>query len=118
MAGLHDRQRCMVYLWMRYRVTDYARWKEAFDTHLAARQAGGATRESLVLRNADDPNEITVLLGWNTLEQVSALLVSANRLQATSACGLAHPFYIAHWRQPKDAFVFAIEVRRVIIAHT
>lgn len=78
----------MVYLWMRYRVADYARWKEAFDTHLAARQAGGATRESLVLRNTDDPNEITVLLGWNTLDQAGAYRQSISLQAALHAMGV------------------------------
>ena len=45
----------MIYLYVRQTIEDYARWKEGFDTHLAARQAGGATDEAFVLRNVDDP---------------------------------------------------------------
>ena len=43
----------MIYLYVRQTIEDYARWKEGFDTHLAARQAGGATAEAFVLRNVD-----------------------------------------------------------------
>lgn len=59
----------MIYLFIRQTVGDYARWKEAFDTHLAARQAGGATAETFVWRNVDDPTEIIVVLGWCNLVQ-------------------------------------------------
>ena len=57
----------MIYLYLRQTVADYARWKEGFDTHLSARQAGGATDEALVLRNVDDLHEIIVVLGWHDL---------------------------------------------------
>ena len=57
----------MVYLYLSQTVVGYARWKEAFDTHLAARQAGGATAEALILRNVDNPKEIVALLGWHDL---------------------------------------------------
>ncbi len=59
----------MIYLYVRQTVGDYARWKEDFDNHLAARQAGGATHEALVLRNVDDPQEVIVILGWRDLRQ-------------------------------------------------
>lgn len=78
----------MVYLWMRYRVAEYARWKEAFDTHLSTRQAGGATRESLIMRNAADPHEIMVLLGWNNLEQARAYSQSISLQAALHAMGV------------------------------
>lgn len=59
----------MIYLLLRHHITDYTRWKEVFDTHLGARQAGGATDEALVLRNVDDPYEIVAVLGWRDLAQ-------------------------------------------------
>jgi len=40
-----------VSLYLRQTIVNYAHWKEGFDTHLPARQAGGATAEALVLRN-------------------------------------------------------------------
>lgn len=58
-----------IYLYIRQTVTDYALWKERFDNHLAARQAGGATHEALVLRNVDNPQEVIVVLGWCNLAQ-------------------------------------------------
>lgn len=59
----------MIYLYIRHRVADYARWKEGFDRHLGARQAGGATAELILLRNVDDRDEVIVILGWSDLKQ-------------------------------------------------
>ena len=59
----------MIYLYIRQIVADYARWKEDFDIHFSTRQAGGATREALVLRDVEHPNEMIVVLGWRDLAQ-------------------------------------------------
>ena len=54
----------MIYLYVRQTVQHYPVWRESFDRQLAARQAGGAAKEMLVLRNVDNSHEIVVLLGW------------------------------------------------------
>ena len=68
----------MIYLSIRHTVINYLRWKELFDTHLAARQAGGATREAWVLRNVDDPHEIIVVLGWHDLAKARTFMQSVS----------------------------------------
>ena len=59
----------IIYLDIQQHFVDYAHWKEGFDIHLSARQAGGATGDALLLRNVDNPYEIIVLLGWCDLRQ-------------------------------------------------
>jgi hypothetical protein len=68
----------MIYLCVWQTVGDYARWKEAFDNHLAARQAGGATADALILRNIDESQEIVVLLGWSDLVQARLFIKSVS----------------------------------------
>lgn len=68
----------MIYLHIRQTVKDYARWKEAFDMHFSARQAGGATDEALLLRHVDDPHEIVVILGWCDLVQARTFMQSVS----------------------------------------
>ena len=82
------RRKMMVYLYVRQTVADYARWKEGFDTHLAARQAGGATAEAFVLRNVDDPHEIIVLLGWRDLKQAMLFTESVSLQLALQQMGV------------------------------
>jgi hypothetical protein len=67
---------------------DYARWKEGFDTHLSARQAGGATDNTLVLRNVDNPYEIIVLLGWHDLATARTFSQSVSLQAAMKQMGV------------------------------
>jgi hypothetical protein len=50
----------MPYLLVRHKVSDFSKWKAAYDTHLAARQKAGLKEEHL-LRNTDEPNEVVLL---------------------------------------------------------
>jgi heme-degrading monooxygenase HmoA len=81
----------MLYIHVRHTVEDYARWREGFDNHAAARQAGGATDEVYVMRNVDDPNEITIILGWSDLEQARAFTESASLREAMQKAGVTGP---------------------------
>jgi len=78
----------MIYLYIRQTVSDFARWKEAFDIHASTRQAGGATGEALVLRNVEDPHEITALLGWHDLTQARLFAESISWQTALQAMGV------------------------------
>lgn len=78
----------MVYIHIRQRVKDYARWKEVFDNHVAARQAGGATDEAFMWRNVDDPHDITVVLGWRDLKQARMFTQSVSWQAAMQTMGV------------------------------
>ena len=58
----------MPYLLVRHKVTDYEKWKSAFDAHSITRQANGS-RGGQLFRNVTDPNELVVLLEWHDLEK-------------------------------------------------
>lgn len=77
-----------VYIHVRHSVQDYARWREGFDSHAAARQAGGATDELYVLRNVDDPNDVTVILGWSDLQKARAFTKSVSLREAMQQAGV------------------------------
>jgi len=51
----------MPYLIVRHKVKDFATWKPVFDEHGALRKANGS-KGGLLLRNADDPDEVVVFL--------------------------------------------------------
>ena len=78
----------MIYLFVRQTVADYARWKEGFDIYLAARQAGGATHEAIMLRRVDNPNEIVVVLGWCDLKQARLFMQSVSWQMALQEMGV------------------------------
>ena len=81
----------MIYLYVRHSVEDYATWREGFDTHAAARQAAGASDETYVMRNVDDLNDITIILGWSDLEKARAFTQSASLKEAMQKAGVTGP---------------------------
>lgn len=81
----------MVYIYVRHSVEDYARWREGYDNHASARQAGGATDKGNVMRNVDDPHDITVVLGWSDLEKARAFTQSASLKEAMQKAGVIGP---------------------------
>jgi len=78
----------MVYLHVRQHVEDYGRWREGFDKHLSARQAAGATDEVYVMRDVDNPGEVTVILGWRSLEEARAFSQSNSLKEAMQDAGV------------------------------
>ncbi len=57
----------MPYVLVRHKVQDYAQWKPLFDGHSPERQKAGCAGGQL-FRSADDPNEVLILMGWDSLE--------------------------------------------------
>jgi hypothetical protein len=78
----------MIYLLLQHHIEDFARWKEGFDIHLAARQAGGATHEVMVLRNVDNRQEIIALLGWRDLTTARLSVQSVSWQMALERMGV------------------------------
>jgi hypothetical protein len=57
----------MPYMLVRHEVKDYDQWKLVFDEHSAMRKSAGS-KGGIVFRNADDPNEVTILFKWDSIE--------------------------------------------------
>lgn len=91
----------MVYLYVRQSIEDYARWREGYDKHAAAREASGATGTAYILRNAENPNEITVLLGWSDLGKARTFSQSDSLKQAMQNAGVIG--------QPEIRFLEAVD---------
>lgn len=58
----------MPYLLVRQKVKDYAKWKPVFDEDGTRRKASGS-RGGRLFRNADNLNEVIVLLEWDDLRK-------------------------------------------------
>ena len=55
----------MMHVLVRHKVSDFNRWKEAFDSHLTARKRAGETGFRM-FHSVDDPREVVLLLDWQT----------------------------------------------------
>jgi heme-degrading monooxygenase HmoA len=78
----------MVNILIRHKVKDYDKWKPVFDEHQAFRKAGGE-KEARLFRNIDDPNEITILQKWDTIEKARKFTESSDLKKAMQKAGVA-----------------------------
>ena len=79
----------MPYLLVRHRVEDYERWRPVFDhDHGAARERWGS-KGGRLLRNADDPNELVVLLKWDSLDNARRFADADDLREAMQRAGVA-----------------------------
>ena len=80
----------MAYILVQHSVEDYERWKLRFDEHGAFRQAGGS-KGGTIFRSAEDPNRITVLFEWDSLDNARAFAASAELREAMQEAGVTGP---------------------------
>lgn len=64
----------MVYVNVQQTVEDYKVWRPFFDNDAARRHTGGATGINQVYRNVENPNQITVVLEWDNLDNAQKFL--------------------------------------------
>ena len=78
----------MPFVLIRHKVTDFATWKAAYDDPATMRKDAGSMGGQ-VLRNADDPQEITILLEWDSIENGRAFAASTDLAGAMERAGVA-----------------------------
>jgi len=61
----------MATLFVRHSVSDYEAWRKVYDEFFEARKGAGVTGEA-VYRSVDDPNEVTLVLDFQTIEAAHA----------------------------------------------
>jgi heme-degrading monooxygenase HmoA len=74
-------------LFIRHRVADYTAWKPIFDAHGMTRRANGS-QGGRILRSADDPHEVLVLLEWDDLRRARLFVDSDDLREAMHRAGV------------------------------
>jgi quinol monooxygenase YgiN len=77
----------MAHLLVRHTVEDYARWRPYFDQHEAARRTAGS-QGAQVFQSAANPNEITILMEWDSLENAQAFAQSPDLREIMQKAGV------------------------------
>ena len=77
----------MPHLLVRHKVSDFSKWKSAYDAHLPARKEA-ELREEHLLRNMDDPNEVIMLFEVKDLKKAKEFGASANLREAMQDAGV------------------------------
>jgi hypothetical protein len=73
-------------------VRDFDTWKEAFDSDPLGREASGVRRHR-ILRAADDPNDVTIELDFDTTREAESMLGRLQEMWTTAGprLGLESP---------------------------
>lgn len=71
----------MAALLVKHTVKNYETWKPLFDEHGATRKAAGS-KSTQIFRNAAAPNEVVVLMGWDSVANAQKFAASED-LKAT-----------------------------------
>jgi heme-degrading monooxygenase HmoA len=77
----------MQYILVQHSVDDYTKWKTGFDENAEIRKAAGSKGAS-VFRNADNPDQVTVLLKWDNLKNARAFAGSDELREAMQSAGV------------------------------
>lgn len=78
----------MFYVLIRHKVTDFAKWKVAYDAHATERQGAGL-KESHLMRSVANPNEVVLLFTAADLKRAQAFAASADLRAAMQEAGVA-----------------------------
>ena len=67
----------MTKTFVRHKISDFAIWKPLYDEHDAVRKEFGCTK-SEVFTNYSDPNEVLVILEWESKDHAMKFLQTSN----------------------------------------
>jgi heme-degrading monooxygenase HmoA len=77
----------MAYLIVQHTVADYAKWKTVFDEHGATRKSRGS-KGAQILRGADNPNELCVVIEWDSVQNAQSFSESDTLREAMERAGI------------------------------
>ena len=77
-------------LMIHHKVADFATWKKAYDEHESVRTQGGVTH-ARVYQSAENPNDVTALMDFNTVEQAKSFIGSVDLKLAMEKAGVVGP---------------------------
>ncbi len=77
----------MAHILVHHIVEDYRKWKLAFDDHAAYRSKNGS-KGGKVFRSSSDPNEVFVLLEWDSIENAKKFTQSDQTKEVMKDAGV------------------------------
>ena len=75
---------------VQHKVKDFAEWKKVFDSAIEMRKSGGELSAE-VYRDASDPNNLTVINKWDSLENAQKFVQAPELKAAMEKAGVAGP---------------------------
>ncbi len=81
--GVHP----VVYLIIRHKIEDFAKWKPAFDMHGSMRERSGCKGGQL-FRESGDANSMVILFEWDNIDNATNFVESADLKEAMGKAGV------------------------------
>ena len=75
---------------VQHKVKDFAEWKKTFDSAIEMRKSAGEL-SAQVFRDAEDPNSLTVINQWDSIENAQKFVQSPELKAAMEKAGVAGP---------------------------
>ncbi len=80
----------MATMLVQHQVSDFAKWKEVYDSVYDLRKSNGELSDD-IYRDADDPNSLTIVFKWDSLERAKRYSQSPELKEAMQKAGVAGP---------------------------
>lgn len=77
----------MAHVLVQHSVEDYGKWRALFDEHESTRQQYGGGQHH-VFQDASDPNKLTILMEWDTLDNARRFTESDDLRSAMMQAGV------------------------------
>jgi quinol monooxygenase YgiN len=77
----------MASMLVQHQVKDYAEWKKVYDTLVDVRSSNGELSEQ-IYRDASDPNKVTLVFKWDSIENARRYANSAELKAAMQNAGV------------------------------
>jgi hypothetical protein len=76
-----------MYMMIKHKVEDYAKWKSAFDAHAPAREKAEMYAQH-IFREVNDPNNVFVLCEIKSIDKANALSASPETKEIVKKAGV------------------------------
>ena len=78
----------MTYLNVRQTITDYDKWRLGFDANEPIRVAAGATGVPHIYRDVDNPNTVSIMMEWDSVDNARRFMHSPELEEASRKAGV------------------------------
>jgi quinol monooxygenase YgiN len=80
----------MASMLVQHKVKDFKEWKKVYDSALDLRKSNGELSDN-IYRDANDPNSLTLMFKWESLEKAQKYAQSSELKEAMEKAGVEGP---------------------------
>ncbi len=86
----------MIYLNVRHTVSDYAKWRTAFDDGATIRKTAGATGVNQIYRDSQNPGTVTAIMEWDNVEKARQHLADPTMKDVLQKAGVTGALEVSY----------------------